>query len=79
MVAELGGRRKLLVSLARLTMWLKPKLKGGMAGLNEMFAQYGGRFTQAQQTDSFVTQQLDSITRGSMSGRGIMQAADDIK
>jgi hypothetical protein len=74
---ELGGRAIGSVMGAGYHVF-RPKVKGGIDELQKQFAKYGGSFTQAQRTDAFLTQQVDSLTRGSISGRGIMQRADDI-
>ena len=57
---------------------IRPKLKGGIIPLREQFRQYGGRFTEFQQTESDLIAQLDSLSRGSMTGKPVMRAADDV-
>lgn len=85
-IAKAGGEEALYEGGGRIVAGVagagyhifRPKVKGGIDALQQQFAKYGGSFTQAQRTDAFLTQQVDSLTRGSISGRGIMNAADDV-
>ena len=56
----------------------RPKIAGGIENLQKTFEKYGGSFTAAERTESFLTETVDSLVRGSLSGRGVMKAADDI-
>jgi len=57
---------------------LRPKVDAGISGLQEMMERYGGSFTKAERTSNWLTQQTDSLVRGSLTGKGVMKAADDI-
>jgi hypothetical protein len=56
----------------------RPKVAGGIDKLQETFSKYGGVFTAAERTESFLTQTVDSLVRGSLSAKGIMKSADDV-
>jgi len=55
---------------------LRPKASEGIDELSRVFERNGGRFTMAQKTDSWLVHQLDGIVRGSLTGSGVMKAAD---
>jgi hypothetical protein len=56
----------------------RPKIKAGVEELQNTLQRYGGNLTSAERTDSFLTQTIDSLVRGSLSAKGIMKNADDI-
>jgi len=56
----------------------RPKVTGGIDQLQKTFEKYGGTFTAAERTESFLTQTIDSLVRGSLSAKGIMRKADEV-
>lgn len=73
---ELGGRVVAGVA-GKAYHIMRPKIAGGVKELQKSFSKYGGKFTLAQSTDSYLVEATDSLTRGSLSGKGVMLAADD--
>lgn len=57
---------------------LRPKASEGIDELSKVFERYGGRFTMAQKTESWLVHQLDGLVRGSLTGSGPMKAADKL-
>lgn len=55
---------------------LRPKAVDDIEKLSVTLENAGGRFTAAQRTDSWTVHQLDSLTRGSMTGSGVMKSVD---
>lgn len=61
---------------AKAFWYVRPKAVEGIEKLNVALEKMGGKFSAAQRSDSWVLHQLDSLTRGSMSGSGVMKAHD---
>jgi len=74
---EVGGRVVGKV-LGKVYHVARPKVAAGIEELQSLMKKYGGNFTAAERTESFLTQTVDSLVRGSLSGKGIMKQADDI-
>lgn len=74
---EIGGR--VIAGVAgRGYHIFAPKIKGGVAELQKMFEKHGGSFTQRQRTDAWLPQQLESLSEGSLTGKGIFKIREDI-
>ena len=76
-VNELGGRVVANV-IGKGYHIISPKIKGGVAELQKQFEKYQGSFTLRQRTDAWLPQQLESLAEGSLTGKGIFKAAEDI-
>lgn len=55
---------------------LHPEKTKEAKGVQDLFKSYGGDFTLPQQTDSWVIQQLEGLSKGSLTGSGVFKAAD---
>jgi len=64
---KLGGRA-----------WAKlhPQKTKAAQSVEDIFKGYGGEFTLPQQTDSWVIQQLEGLSKGSLTGSGVFKAVD---
>lgn len=74
-IAEAGGQVAFKL-IGRAFSPLRGKAAEGIDELRKMFGKYGGKFTAAQQTESWLVHQLDGLTRGSLTGSGVMKKAD---
>lgn len=72
---DLGGQ---LVGrgLAKGFHYLRPKAVDDVEKLAVKLEKSGGQMTAAQRTDNWMIHQLDSLTRGSLTGSGRMQTID---
>ncbi|TET54263.1 MAG: hypothetical protein E3J54_02515 [Actinobacteria bacterium] len=76
-IAEAGGQVAFKI-LGRAFSPLRGVASKGIDELRSVFNRYGGNFTAAQQTESWLVHQLDGLTRGSLTGSGVMRKADDL-
>lgn len=76
-VYEIGGQIVGRIA-GRAFNKLRPKASEGIDELSKLFNKYGGNFTSAQRTDSWLVHQLDGLTRGSLTGSGIMKTSDKL-
>ena len=76
-IAEAGGQVAFKL-LGRAFSPLRGIASGGIDKLRGVFGKYGGNFTAAQQTESWLVHQLDGLTRGSLTGSGVMRKADTL-
>jgi len=72
---DLGGNLA-LKSLGKLFHLVRPKAVDDISRLSMKLEEKGGQFTASQRTDSWIVHQLDSLTRGSLTGSGDMKKAD---
>ncbi len=72
---DLGGNLALKM-LNKSVHMVRPKAVDDIEKLSLKLESRGGRFTAAQRTDSWTVHQLDSLTRGSLTGSGVMKGAD---
>lgn len=70
---QLAGR-----ALGKGFHYLRPKAVDDVEKLAVKLEKAGGQMTAAQRTDSWLIHQLDSLTRGSLTGSGRMQAIDTL-
>ena len=74
---DLGGNLA-LKGLGKLYHLVRPKAVDDISRISMKLEEQGGKLTAAQRTDSWVVHQLDSLTRGSLTGSGTMKEADSL-
>lgn len=74
-VWELGGQLLGKTVLKGIHL-VRPKAVEGIEKLSVALEKAGGRFTASMRADSWMLHQLDSLTRGSMTGSGVMKSVD---
>ena len=70
---QLGAR-----ALGKIFHTIRPKAVDDIEKLAIQLEKGGGKFTAAQRSDSWLLHQLDSLTRGSLTGSGRMKAIDTL-
>ena len=74
---DLGGQLVGRV-IGKAYHFIRPKAVDDIEKLAVKLEKAGGQMTAAQRSDSWVLHQLDSLTRGSLTGSGRMQAIDTL-
>lgn len=74
---EIGGQLAAR-GLGKAAFYMRPKAVEGIEKLNVALQNAGGKLSAPQMSDSWLLHQMDSLTRGSMSGSGIMKAHDTL-
>lgn len=72
---DLGGNLA-LKALGKTFHLVRPKAVNDIEKLAVSLEGAGGRFTASQRTNNWMVHQLDSLTRGSLTGSGTMKTAD---
>lgn len=70
---QLGAR-----ALGKIAHFIRPKAVDDIEKLAIKLEKSGGQLSAAQRTDSWMIHQLDSLTRGSLTGSGRMKALDSL-
>lgn len=74
---DLGGQLGARL-LGKIVHTVRPKAVDDVEKLAVKLEKSGGQMTAAQRTDSWLVHQLDSLTRGSLTGSGRMKAVDTL-